>query len=345
MFVLTRLFRHSLRHIRVGTARRRPALLWATSRAAAHSAVHIHRTLWLAAHKAQWGRQGLWLWRTFWFIRRAKRWNQQQGGSGSTTGSLWKVLHRLLYFDGCMSNWSWKYIIYTVYSQYWHETILQPCHIQTPCLFNLSLSLLSDCNHISPCPLLSPLLSSRTLFCVASYITSSRPHHNLILRRHPCLIQSRPCEIHKMQHLRLHSRLPPVLISTPLEIHHHSIPPDLRLYNSTKNKQCRPLIIYYLNIVLYKSCTCDISNTSVFLFCVLQGCTLFLYESDGRSGIDHNSVPKHALWVENSIVQAVPEHPKKDFVFCLSNSVGDAFLFQVRDTTVWNKENWRVHSF
>ena len=68
-----------------------------------------------------------------------------------------------------------------------------------------------------------------------------------------------------------------------------------------------------------------------FSFWILQGCTLFLYESDCRSGIDHNSVPKHALWVENSIVQAVPEHPKKDFVFCLSNSVGDAFLFQVRD--------------
>lgn len=31
-------------------------------------------------------------------------------------------------------------------------------------------------------------------------------------------------------------------------------------------------------------------------------------------------------------MQAVPEHPKKDFVFCLSNSVGDAFLFQVRET-------------
>ena len=62
---------------------------------------------------------------------------------------------------------------------------------------------------------------------------------------------------------------------------------------------------------------------------VFPGCTLFFYEGDGRSGIDHNSVPKHAVWVENSIVQAVPEHPKKDFVFCLSNSLGDAFLFQV----------------
>lgn len=63
--------------------------------------------------------------------------------------------------------------------------------------------------------------------------------------------------------------------------------------------------------------------------CFSQGCTLFFYESDGRSGIDHNSIPKHAVWVENSIVQAVPEHPKKDYVFCLSNSLGDAFLFQV----------------
>ncbi|XP_041807857.1 T-lymphoma invasion and metastasis-inducing protein 1-like isoform X1 [Chelmon rostratus] len=76
----------------------------------------------------------------------------------------------------------------------------------------------------------------------------------------------------------------------------------------------------------------------------LKGCTLFLYESDCRSGIDHNSIPKHALWVENSIVQAVPEHPKKDFVFCLSNSVGDAFLFQTSGQT--ELENWitAIHS-
>uniref|UniRef100_A0A3Q2ZN87 TIAM Rac1 associated GEF 1a n=1 Tax=Kryptolebias marmoratus TaxID=37003 RepID=A0A3Q2ZN87_KRYMA len=76
----------------------------------------------------------------------------------------------------------------------------------------------------------------------------------------------------------------------------------------------------------------------------LKGCTLFLYESDSSSGIDHNSVHKHALWVENSIVQAVPEHPKKDFVFCLSNSVGDAFLFQTSGQT--ELENWitAIHS-
>ncbi|XP_068036507.1 rho guanine nucleotide exchange factor TIAM1 isoform X2 [Anomalospiza imberbis] len=76
----------------------------------------------------------------------------------------------------------------------------------------------------------------------------------------------------------------------------------------------------------------------------LKGCTLFFYETDGRSGIDHNSIPKHAVWVENSIVQAVPEHPKKDFVFCLSNSLGDAFLFQTCSQT--ELENWitAIHS-
>ncbi|XP_062869764.1 rho guanine nucleotide exchange factor TIAM1 [Trichomycterus rosablanca] len=76
----------------------------------------------------------------------------------------------------------------------------------------------------------------------------------------------------------------------------------------------------------------------------LKGCTLFLYETDGRSGIDHNSIPKHAVWAENSIVQAVPEHPKKDFVFCLSNSLGDAFFFQTSGQT--ELENWitAIHS-
>nr|XP_023681904.1 T-lymphoma invasion and metastasis-inducing protein 1-like isoform X2 [Paramormyrops kingsleyae]XP_023681905.1 T-lymphoma invasion and metastasis-inducing protein 1-like isoform X2 [Paramormyrops kingsleyae]XP_023681906.1 T-lymphoma invasion and metastasis-inducing protein 1-like isoform X2 [Paramormyrops kingsleyae] len=77
---------------------------------------------------------------------------------------------------------------------------------------------------------------------------------------------------------------------------------------------------------------------------LVVGCTLFFYETDGRSGIDHNSIPKHAAFVENSIVQAVPEHPKKDFVFCLSNSQGDAFLFQTSSQT--ELENWMtaIHS-
>lgn len=39
--------------------------------------------------------------------------------------------------------------------------------------------------------------------------------------------------------------------------------------------------------------------------------------------------PRYALLAEDSIVQAVPEHPKKENVFCLSNSFGDVYLFQV----------------
>lgn len=41
--------------------------------------------------------------------------------------------------------------------------------------------------------------------------------------------------------------------------------------------------------------------------------------------------PRYALLAEDSIVQAVPEHPKKENVFCLSNSYGDVYLFQVKD--------------
>ncbi|XP_061137576.1 rho guanine nucleotide exchange factor TIAM1 isoform X2 [Syngnathus typhle] len=76
----------------------------------------------------------------------------------------------------------------------------------------------------------------------------------------------------------------------------------------------------------------------------LKGCTLFFYETDGRSGIDNASIPKYAIWADNSIVQAVPEHPKKDFVFCLSNTLGDAFLFQTCSQT--ELENWitAIHS-
>ena len=31
-----------------------------------------------------------------------------------------------------------------------------------------------------------------------------------------------------------------------------------------------------------------------------------------------------------AILQPIPEHPKRDFIFCLSTAFGDAYLFQVR---------------
>jgi len=48
--------------------------------------------------------------------------------------------------------------------------------------------------------------------------------------------------------------------------------------------------------------------------------------------MEQSSLPRYALFAEDSVVQSVPEHPKKENVFCLSNSFGDVYLFQV---TVW----------
>lgn len=45
--------------------------------------------------------------------------------------------------------------------------------------------------------------------------------------------------------------------------------------------------------------------------------------------MEQSSAPRYALFAEDSIVQSVPEHPKKENVFCLSNSFGDVYLFQV----------------
>lgn len=61
----------------------------------------------------------------------------------------------------------------------------------------------------------------------------------------------------------------------------------------------------------------------------LLGCTLLFYETYGKNSMDQSSAPRCALFAEDSIVQSVPEHPKKENVFCLSNSFGDVYLFQV----------------
>ncbi len=63
-------------------------------------------------------------------------------------------------------------------------------------------------------------------------------------------------------------------------------------------------------------------------FCFLVGCTMLFYETYGKASSDPES-PCYALLAEDGIVQAVPEHPKKENVFCLSNTYGDVYLFQV----------------
>ncbi|XP_071354611.1 rho guanine nucleotide exchange factor TIAM2-like [Trachinotus anak] len=76
----------------------------------------------------------------------------------------------------------------------------------------------------------------------------------------------------------------------------------------------------------------------------LKGCTLLFYETYGKGSPEQELSPRYALLAEDSIVQAVPEHPKKENVFCLSNSYGDVYLFQASNQT--DLENWvtAVHS-
>ncbi|KAJ8270969.1 hypothetical protein GJAV_G00121300 [Gymnothorax javanicus] len=76
----------------------------------------------------------------------------------------------------------------------------------------------------------------------------------------------------------------------------------------------------------------------------LKGCTLLFYETYGKSSPEQELSPCYALFAEDSIVQAVPEHPKKENVFCLSNAYGDVYLFQATNQT--DLENWvtAIHS-
>ncbi|XP_073441817.1 rho guanine nucleotide exchange factor TIAM2 isoform X2 [Dendrobates tinctorius] len=76
----------------------------------------------------------------------------------------------------------------------------------------------------------------------------------------------------------------------------------------------------------------------------LKGCTLMFYETYEGNSTEQSTSPRYALFAEDSIVQSVPEHPKKENVFCLSNSFGDVYLFQATSQT--DLENWvtAIHS-
>ncbi|XP_061157572.1 rho guanine nucleotide exchange factor TIAM2 [Syngnathus typhle] len=76
----------------------------------------------------------------------------------------------------------------------------------------------------------------------------------------------------------------------------------------------------------------------------LKGCTLLFYETYSKGSPEQELSPRYSLLAEDSIVQAVPEHPKKENVLCLSNSYGDIYLFQASNQT--DLENWvtAIHS-
>ncbi|XP_030850377.1 protein still life, isoforms C/SIF type 2 isoform X3 [Strongylocentrotus purpuratus] len=76
----------------------------------------------------------------------------------------------------------------------------------------------------------------------------------------------------------------------------------------------------------------------------LKGTMLLFYACSEKTAPDENSEPRHILVVEDGLAQAVPEHPKRDNIFCLSTAFGDAYLLQA-DNQI-ELENWvtAIHS-
>ncbi|XP_046393113.1 protein still life, isoform SIF type 1 [Ischnura elegans] len=77
----------------------------------------------------------------------------------------------------------------------------------------------------------------------------------------------------------------------------------------------------------------------------LKGTTLLFYPCESRDeGRSVEAAPKHLIIVDGAIMQPIPEHPKRDYIFCLSTAFGDAYLFQAPCQV--ELENWvnSIHS-
>lgn len=62
----------------------------------------------------------------------------------------------------------------------------------------------------------------------------------------------------------------------------------------------------------------------------LKGVNLLFYSiSSTNQSIE--SQPKHLILIRNSLCQRINEHPKKQFLFCLSSEFGDAYLMQAQN--------------
>ena len=73
----------------------------------------------------------------------------------------------------------------------------------------------------------------------------------------------------------------------------------------------------------------------------LKGTTLLFYPCDARDGRAIESTPRHLIIIDGAIMQPIPEHPKRDFIFCLSTAFGDAYLFQAPCQSRAGKLDWR----
>ncbi|XP_071860121.1 guanine nucleotide exchange factor still life isoform X4 [Bombus fervidus] len=76
----------------------------------------------------------------------------------------------------------------------------------------------------------------------------------------------------------------------------------------------------------------------------LKGTTLLFYPCDSQESRAMEAAPKHLIIVDGAIMQPIPEHPKRDYIFCLSTAFGDAYLFQAPCQV--ELENWvnSIHS-
>ncbi|XP_043277987.1 protein still life, isoform SIF type 1 isoform X3 [Venturia canescens] len=76
----------------------------------------------------------------------------------------------------------------------------------------------------------------------------------------------------------------------------------------------------------------------------LKGTTLLFYPCDSHESRAVETAPKHLIIVDGAIMQPIPEHPKRDYIFCLSTAFGDAYLFQAPCQV--ELENWvnSIHS-
>ena len=77
----------------------------------------------------------------------------------------------------------------------------------------------------------------------------------------------------------------------------------------------------------------------------LKGTTLLLYPCDSREGRSVEAAPKHLIIVDGAIMQPIPEHPKRDYIFCLSTAFGDAYLFQAPCQVNIYYNNIQLNSF
>lgn len=82
--------------------------------------------------------------------------------------------------------------------------------------------------------------------------------------------------------------------------------------------------------ILRKRCTIELARKRGWkgYWVELKGTMLLFYPCDTRDGRTIESKPRHLILINGAIMQPIPEHPKRDFVFCLSTAFGDAYLFQ-----------------